>query len=359
MCPYEIEIDESETPVEPVGGGSFTDLTRLESLPEAQLDELPYGVICLQRDGTILRYNLAEARLARLDRALVRGRSFFHEVAPCTARPEFQGRVEAFLADPRGAATERFPYLFDFSFGAQVVTVELVRSRWPDRVYLLINRRQILPPRSAPFRPAPALAAWEGEAPPGVRRDERAQRYVQLPGAALGRLLAAAHRLGVDGDALLTEWGVEWGRRAGIELEAWALEKHDVPLRQLPIGQALALVADRFAAQGWGAMSVDFAPAPHSGAFVVRIERSIWQESLRLAALHQHRFNEGFLGALLTRLADRKLCVRAVASLDEETPDAGVDFVVVGEGRAEALRQALEAGGATADILQHLGKALP
>ncbi|RYE85232.1 MAG: hypothetical protein EOO75_17185 [Myxococcales bacterium] len=359
MCPYEIEID--DTPSEPGSDGpGAVDLVPLESLSEAQLDELPYGVICVHREGTILRYNLAEARLARLDRALVRGKNFFTQVAPCTARPEFQGRIEAFLANPGGAPSERFPYLFDFSFGAQLVTVELMRSQWPDRVYLLINRRQILPVRADAFRPAPALAAWEGEAPAGVRRDERAQRYVQMPGAALGRLLAAAQRLGVDADVLLTEWGVEWGRRAGIELEAWALETYDTPLRQLPIGQALALVASRFAEQGWGTLTADFAPAPQSGAFVIRIDRSIWQESLRLGALHQHCFSEGFLRALLARLASRKLSVQVVASaLDGENAGSSADFLVVAEERAGALRQAIEGGGSTADILQQLGKALP
>ena len=67
------------------------DLTNLDRYDDAALDDLPFGVICLDAAGTILRYNLAEARLARLDRSKVLGRGFFRDIAPCTATPEFKG----------------------------------------------------------------------------------------------------------------------------------------------------------------------------------------------------------------------------------------------------------------------------
>ena len=53
-------------------------------LSETELDALPFGVICLDPDGKVLRYNLAESRLARLDRAQVLGKNFFRRIAPCT-----------------------------------------------------------------------------------------------------------------------------------------------------------------------------------------------------------------------------------------------------------------------------------
>lgn len=105
------------------------DIFALDSYDDAQLDDLRFGVICLDAEGTIHRYNLAEARLARLDRSRVLGRDFFRKVAPCTATPEFEGRFRAFLQsqEPRLA----FPFVFDFKFGAQNVTVELVRAQAP------------------------------------------------------------------------------------------------------------------------------------------------------------------------------------------------------------------------------------
>jgi photoactive yellow protein len=58
----------------------------LESYDDTALDELPFGVICLDEHGTIVQYNLAEARLARLDRSRVLGKDFFRQIAPCTAQ---------------------------------------------------------------------------------------------------------------------------------------------------------------------------------------------------------------------------------------------------------------------------------
>ena len=100
------------------------DAFALDGHDDAQLDDLPFGVICLDARGTILRYNLAEARLARLDRSQVLGRDFFRQIAPCTATQGFEGRFRSFVAgqEPRVA----FPYIFDFKFGAQEVHVELV-----------------------------------------------------------------------------------------------------------------------------------------------------------------------------------------------------------------------------------------
>lgn len=92
---------------------------QVTTLSDAELDALPFGVICLDREGRVLRYNLAEARMARLDRAQVVGKHFFRRIAPCTATPEFEGRVQAFFAGSQ--PLERFSYLFDFKFGAQQV----------------------------------------------------------------------------------------------------------------------------------------------------------------------------------------------------------------------------------------------
>src|SRR3954471_3281926 len=105
--------------------GSFS-AARLDDLRDGDLDELKFGVIALDSEGIVLRYNQYESRLARLDRNQVLGKSFFEEVAPCTKTAEFEGRFRRFVA-ARGERSERFNYLFDFKFGAQEVAVELVR----------------------------------------------------------------------------------------------------------------------------------------------------------------------------------------------------------------------------------------
>lgn len=178
------------------------DLLALDRYDDAQLDELPFGVICLDNDGTILRYNLAEARLARLDRSRVLGRAFFREVAPCTATPEFLGRFTDFVRSDEPRAS--FPYVFDFKFGAQEVDVELVRAPTRGRYYLCINRLRFRPPRPA-FAPVAAPRQAElspGEDALGIRRDDGEQRVVVLPVAALRALRLTWDKIAPQGFSL-------------------------------------------------------------------------------------------------------------------------------------------------------------
>lgn len=351
---YEIEIDP------PVGGPptsappvwSSSDPAQIEALSDAELDALPFGVMCLDRQGMILRYNLAEARMARLDRANVLGKSFFGHVARCTARPEFQGRFEAFLRSEQGPPVERFTFLFDFKFGAQLVTIELVRSRKPDRAYILVNRAQILPARPDAEDPAVSLSQLEGAAPEGVLRDARDTRYVKLPAAALQSLLAAAARMGLDGPALLSGWGFEWGRTANFDLEAFAMEEHGQPLHALRVGEALELGCRAFREQGWGDLSIDLGPAPRTGAFMLRVERSALHEALRCAPALRHGFTEGYLRAIFSHLAGRRLVVRHIPEQELEDPLADGVFV--------ALDGILAQGPAPAErVLDLLGQELP
>ena len=82
----------------------------LDTLSGTELDELPVGVIQLDRDGTVLRYNETESSLARLSPADVVGRNFFRDIAPCTAVRDFQGRFE------EGVAREDLDATFEYRF---------------------------------------------------------------------------------------------------------------------------------------------------------------------------------------------------------------------------------------------------
>lgn len=64
---------------------SFTEIsaTTLESLDEASLDGLDYGVIGLDRNGVAVVYNLTESRLAGLPKSRVVGAHFFDSIAQC------------------------------------------------------------------------------------------------------------------------------------------------------------------------------------------------------------------------------------------------------------------------------------
>ncbi len=116
------------------------DLERAAALG-ADLDTLPFGVIVVDRAGTILEYNAYESELAGLTRARVVGRNFFHDVAPCTALREFEGRYDDFLSSP-DTSIEPFEFEFPFAHGTQRVSVVFVRLNFDsDRATICIARR--------------------------------------------------------------------------------------------------------------------------------------------------------------------------------------------------------------------------
>jgi photoactive yellow protein len=359
---YEIEIDPLSDPPPAPPESSLRryalDPTRIEDLSDAELDELPFGVICVGLDGTILRYNIAEARLARLDRALVLGKKFFSQVAPCTAVPEFQGRFEAFLQASRETVVQRFQFLFDFKFGAQLVTIEMVRSRLGDRAYFLVNRDQILPVRPEASAPALSVGDLEGSSPAGVLRNERAERFLRLGAASLQSLFTAATRAGMDAPRLFEGWGFEGGRVAVFDLETLALEHHGASLHALRLGDTLALLSRHFQEQGLGDLRFDLDPTPTTGAILVHLENSMLLGALRCPPAQRHGFHEGYLRALFTHLASRRLAVRYLAASPDD-PATSCSYLVLEPGRLPALEGILAAAPASpAEILDQLARTL-
>ncbi len=113
-------------------------MDRIEAMGEAELDELPLGVITLDLNGMIRRYNKMEAELARLDQRSQLGKDFFKEVAPCTANPEFQGRFQELAQKNFGVVN--FDYTFKFSWGAQRVHIAFIRKAGRDEIDVLVTR---------------------------------------------------------------------------------------------------------------------------------------------------------------------------------------------------------------------------
>ena len=72
------------------------DLARqVETLSQYELDILPFGVILLDRDGTIVFYGQTEARKSGYGEIPI-GRNMF-EISPCMANNDFQGRIKVAL----------------------------------------------------------------------------------------------------------------------------------------------------------------------------------------------------------------------------------------------------------------------
>lgn len=332
------------------------DPLRADQRSDDELDQLPFGVICLDAAGRILRYNLAEARFARLDRATVLGKTFFGQVAPCTARPEFEGRFQQFVKPGNTAPTDRWPYVFDFKFGAQQVEVEVARGSKPGRFYLLINRRQFLPVRAEPFRPAPSQAELApGEDKAGVARDSREQRSVQISPSFFASMRSTWDKVAPQGWPLFCgEWGHRWGRTAVVDLETEALEL-DRTLREMPMKGVIAMTSEYLARQGWGQLGADFTSAKQ-GAFVLTLQRSALAEAIGFSEVPRCHLFSGFFRALFNHLANKLLVVREVSCSSQGHPRC--TFVVASAERRVALDTALAAGdGEVAKVLQRFAEA--
>jgi photoactive yellow protein len=119
------------------------DLDKATHLGGTDLDALPFGVIVVDRKGTIIDYNAYERELAHMGDRKVIGLNFFHDLAPCTAIREFEGRFEDFL-DSRDTSIEPFAFVFKFPSGVQKVTVVFARlSNESDRATICVLRAPV------------------------------------------------------------------------------------------------------------------------------------------------------------------------------------------------------------------------
>lgn len=325
----------------------------VDRLDDAELDELPFGVICLDAQGTILRYSAAEARLARLDRTTVIGRRFFGEVAPCTDTPEFEGRFHRLVRGETGEAIVRFDYLFDFEFGAQDVHIEMLRVPGADRYYLFVNRERFHPPREglAPGFPAPRQSALSPpERERGVLRDDREQRVVTTPLVLFEALLRTCDRVAPETwEIFCRQWGLEWGRRTVVDMETACLEATGESLRERPMEEVAERIAESLRAQGWGELRLDLSSAAE-GALSVRLANGA------LAAASRHRAGgrrchlvAGLLSGLLSHVAGRRLHCEEVACAGQG--HEACELLVVGVTRADRLAALARRQTRTQDIL--------
>jgi photoactive yellow protein len=342
MNASETLFDPSQATTQPSISGASVD-----ALDDSELDRAPFGIICLDAEGIILSYNLYESRLARLDRNQVLGRSFFDEVARCTRGEMFEGRFRRFVDGSEAQDDRSFEYVFDFAFGAQRVAVELHRVEGHNRYYLFINRKSVGPAREA----ATEIAASQSSLAPdevsfGLRRDDMQRRFVEAPATLLLALRSTFAKLAPEAGPLFSnEWGVQWGRRAAIELEADALEAEARSLEELAMSQAARRIADYLESRGWGRVGFDFA-AVTEGVLVVHVERSVIAESAPFATLGRSSRKEGecalfagFFAGALSHIAGRKLVAREVSCLARGAPRC--DFAVLSAERGAALDRAL------------------
>ncbi len=332
---------------------------QLELLSEQALDQLPYGVIALDRDGQVIRYNLAESRFARLDRKQVLGRAFFREVAPCTATPEFLGRFQNLVATGAPGDSVPFSYVFDFKFGAQQVEIELILGTTTPLVLVLVNRKRFMPMR--PDLPegfaAPLQSDLAGnESNQGVLRGTQQERLLALQTSFFSALRSTWDRLAPAAWSLHNaEWGFQWGRLAVVDLETQVSEHLDTTLREMPMREVVDRVAALLARQGLGQLTVDFSPSK-DGAFLLGMDRSAIADAVGISEQTRCDLLAGYFQAIFCHLANKRLVVREAACAAQGFERC--EFVVTSQERLHALEAAItRADGDLSAVLSSLNAA--
>ena len=113
----------------------FEALEAMVSTP-AKFDELPFGVVAMKHDGTVLAYNKWESDLAKVPQARVIGQNFFTDVAPCTNNFMVSGRYAE-----ETDLDETLPYLFTLRMEPTKVQLRLLKQEGSKNQYLLVDRK--------------------------------------------------------------------------------------------------------------------------------------------------------------------------------------------------------------------------
>lgn len=117
---------------------NFDDKSLLQTIADASpeaLDQAPFGVVTMDRDGNVTAYNRWESELSGLSPDRVIGRQFFTDVAPCT-----NNFMVAHRYSEDGPLDETIDYLFTYKLRPTPVRLRLLRGDG-ERQYLLVTHR--------------------------------------------------------------------------------------------------------------------------------------------------------------------------------------------------------------------------
>jgi photoactive yellow protein len=112
---------------------------RAEDLSQHELDNLPFGVILLNREGIVQFYSATEARLSGYRENPI-GRNLF-EISLCMGKDDFRGRIMRAMED--GEVNLEFGWVGDFGNPQRELRIRVQSSR-RGGVWIFIER-DVLP----------------------------------------------------------------------------------------------------------------------------------------------------------------------------------------------------------------------
>jgi photoactive yellow protein len=112
----------------------------LDAQSDVDLDVLDFGVIAIDAEGLVRRYNKYESQLAGLSPGRVLGTPLFTTVAPCMNNFLVAQRFEDALADGK-ALDATLNYVFTLRMRPAKVKLRLLVKPKSPLSYILVNRR--------------------------------------------------------------------------------------------------------------------------------------------------------------------------------------------------------------------------
>jgi photoactive yellow protein len=106
---------------------------QLNCMSDGELDALPFGVIEMNHQFKVLRYNTAESRHSKLLPDHVIGQHFFRDIAPWANNRRIAKRYQLDSLD------ETIQYSASLSMQQEPVTIRMLKPAYNERMYLLVN----------------------------------------------------------------------------------------------------------------------------------------------------------------------------------------------------------------------------
>lgn len=118
--------------------GSDDVANEISRLSSEDFDNLAFGAVLLDADGTILKYNKTEGQICHRDPKEMIGKNFFTEVAPCTDTREFHGRFDAGIAS--GDLNVILRYTFDVGMPPTEVQIQMRNAARAGAYWIIVKR---------------------------------------------------------------------------------------------------------------------------------------------------------------------------------------------------------------------------
>jgi photoactive yellow protein len=106
---------------------------QLTLMSDVELDALPFGVVEMDHQFKVMRYNATEARYSGLARDRVIGQHFFRDVAPWANNRRVAKRYQLDSLD------ETIDYTFSLRMKPMPATLRMLKLACNERMYLLVT----------------------------------------------------------------------------------------------------------------------------------------------------------------------------------------------------------------------------